>query len=133
MKALTRRTVMLGLPASFFLAPQQALAAGNRLGLIFVAQSTCPYCRAIAPVLMQVREADVADVMVASMDRRAVAPFADFEDGRSHPLTSRFQSVPQVLIYNPKLDRVTHVVGGVRNPRRYVLRLSHALRQSAAL
>ncbi|WP_342075147.1 conjugal transfer protein TraF [Yoonia sp. SS1-5] len=133
MKKMSRRSMMLGLPASLLLPARRAKAAGNQLGLIFVAQSTCPYCQSIAPVLKQLSDAGVADVMLASMDRRPVPPFVRFQDGHAHPLTAHFRSVPQVLVYNANLDQVTHVVGGVRNPRRYILRLSHALQQSAAM
>ena len=133
MNSLSRRALVLGLPAALLGPARQAMASQGRLGLIFVGQSTCPYCQSLAPVLMQLSNAGVADVMLASMDRRPLPPFFAFEDGLTHPLTREFRTVPQVLVYNPHLDQVTHVVGGVRNMRRFVLRLSIALRQSAAL
>ena len=133
MSNLSRRALVLGLPAALLVPARQAMASQGKLGLIFVGQSTCPYCRSLSPILMQLSDTGVADVMLASMDRRPIPPFFAFEDGLTHPLTRKFRTVPQVLVYNPRLDQVTHVVGGVRNMRRFVLRLSQALRQSAAL
>lgn len=129
---MNRRRVLL-LPFSLLLPALPAQAASGRLGIIFVGQSSCPYCLAIAPILKQLQEAGSADVLVASMDMAAIPPFAAFEDGRAHPLTARFQTVPQVMIYHPGRDRVTHVVGGVRNLRHFVRRLSFALREASAL
>lgn len=130
---VTRRAVLAGLSATLILPARNAAASNTRLGLIFVAQSTCPYCRSLAPVLSQVGDTGQADVMLASMDRRPLPPFVRFEDGITHPLTQGFKTVPQVLVYNGRLDQITHVVGGVRTMRRFVLRLSMAMRQSAAM
>ena len=131
-RVVTRRSVFLGLPA-LLLSSRMAAASESGLGLIFVGQSTCPYCQALAPILMQLSDAGAVDVMFASMDRRPLPPFYRFEDGLTHPLTRDYRTVPQVLVYNARLDRVTHEIGGVRNMRRFVLRLSHAMRQSVAL
>ena len=133
MNRVTRRTLVFGWPAAFLWPARPASAASTRLGLIFVGQSTCPFCQSLAPALKQMSDLGVADVLLASMDRRPLPPFHTFEDGLAHPLTKDFRTVPQVLVYNPRLDQVTHVIGGVRNMRRFILRLSFALRQSAAL
>lgn len=130
---LTRRSLVLGLPAALIFPPRRAMASDQRLGLIFVGQSTCPYCQSLAPILGSMSDAGVADVMLASMDRRPLPPFFAYQDGLTHPLTRDFRTVPQVLVYNPRHDDVTHIISGVRNMRRFVLRLSHAMRQSAAL
>lgn len=130
--SLTRRSMFLGMP-SLMLSGRVALASESRLGLIFVGQSTCPYCQSLAPILMQLSDAGVADVLFASMDRRPLPPFHEFEDGLVHPMTRHYQTVPQVLVYNGRLGAVTHEIGGVRNMRRFVLRLSHAMRQSVKM
>ena len=131
---IDRRHLLMG--ASALLVPAGRAAAANRgpgIGLIFVAQSTCPYCRQIAPSLHDLNRATAIDVLVASMDGRGLAPFQGYEDGRTHPLTSSYRAVPVVLVYNRRLDRVTHEVTGIRSLRRFVTRLSLAMRQSAAM
>ena len=131
--SMNRRRFVAALPAALLLSAHTANASPSRLGLIFVAQSTCRYCAAIAPVLKQLQDETGLDVLVASMDEQPVYPFTHFEDGLRHPLTAQFQSVPQVLIFNSKHQRITHHVGGVRTMRHFVLRLSWALRESALL
>lgn len=131
--SMNRRNFVAALPAALLLSAQAANASPSRLGVIFVAQSTCPYCAAISPVLKQLQDETGIDVLVASMDRQPVRPFTTFEDGLRHPLTSDFQSVPQVLIFNSKHQRITHHVGGVRTMRHFVTRLSSALQQSSVL
>lgn len=129
---MNRRHFVFALPA-LALAARPAAASSSRLGLIFVGQSTCPYCAAIAPVLSRMNDAGHVDLMLASMDRRPIPPIYGFEDGLAHPLTRRVRTVPQVMIYHPELDQVTHVVGGVRNMRHFVRRLSQALREASSL
>jgi len=131
--SMNRRKFVAALPVALLLSAQAASAAPASLGIVFVEQSTCPYCAAIAPVLKQLQDQTGIDVLVASMDLQPVLPFAEFEDGLRHPLTSHFQSVPQVLIFNSKYQRITHHVGGVRTMRHFISRLSSALRESALL
>ena len=130
---MNRRSVIMGLPAALFAASQARATSPARLGLIFVAQGTCPYCAAIAPVLAQLQRETGIDVLVASLDRRPVSPFGGFEDGTRHPLTAHYRSVPHVLVFNGRQNRITHEVSGLRTMRDFVGRLSTALRQSAAL
>jgi hypothetical protein len=130
---MNRRKFVITLPAALLLSAQAAQASPARLGIIFVAHSTCPYCAAISPILNELQTQGGVEVLVASMDRTAIYPFPNFEDGLTHPLTAHYASVPLVLIFNGRLGRVTHEVGGVRNMRRFILRLSTALRQSSAL
>lgn len=131
--SMNRRKFVITLPAALLLSAQAAQASPARLGIIFVAQSTCPYCAAISPILNELQTQGGVEILVASMDGTAIYPFPNFEDGLTHPLTAHYGSVPQVLIFNGRLGRVTHEVGGVRNMRRFILRLSTALRQSSAL
>ena len=131
--SMNRRKFIITLPAALLLSAQAAQASPARLGIIFVAQSTCPYCAAISPILNELQTQGGVEILVASMDRAAIYPFPDFEDGLTHPLTAHYASVPQVLIFNKRLGRVTHEVDGVRNMRRFILRLATALRQSSAL
>lgn len=130
---MNRRQFFLTLPAALLGSVQVAQASPARLGLIFVAQSTCPYCAAIAPVLAQLQHDAGIDVLVASLDHRPITPFASFEDGTAHPLTAHYRSVPHVLVYNSGVGRITHEVSGVRTMRHFVQRLSISLRQSSAL
>ena len=131
--SMNRRNFVAALPAALLLSPRAANASPSRLGVILVAQSTCPYCAAVAPVLKQLQDQTGIDILVASMDLQPVLPFTDFEDGLRHPLTAHFQYVPQVLIFNNKHQRITHHVGGVRTMRHFVTRLSPALQQSSVL
>ncbi|WP_108816593.1 conjugal transfer protein TraF [Loktanella sp. Alg231-35] len=131
--SMNRRKFVAALPAALLLSAQKANASPSGLGVIFVAQSTCPYCAAIAPVLKQLQDETGIDVLLASMDLQPVLPFTSFEDGLRHPLTAHFQSVPQVLIFNGKHQRITHHVGGVRTMRHFLSRLSSALRESSVL
>jgi len=131
--SMNRRQFVAGLPVSLLLSAQVAQASPSGLGIIFVAQSTCPYCAVIAPILAQLRDEGGVDVIVASMNAAPVAPFPTFEDGRQNPLTAHFTSVPQVLIYNERLGQVTHEIGGVRTLRHFITRLSLSLQQASAL
>lgn len=130
---MNRRTFFLAVPAALLSSAQAASATPAQLGIVFVAQSTCPYCAAIAPILKQLQDQTGVDVLVASMNLQPVLPFTEFEDGLRHPLTSEFRSVPQVLIFNSKYQRITHHVSGVRTMRHFVKQLSSALRESALL
>jgi thiol-disulfide isomerase/thioredoxin len=127
-----RKFVVSGL-AALLASAQMAQAAPSGLGIIFVAQSTCPYCAAIAPILAQLRDEAGVDVILASMDGAPLPPFMTFEDGRQNPLTAHYPAVPQVLIYSERLGRVTHEIGGVRTLRHFINQLSFALRQAAVL
>ena len=131
--SMNRRRFVTVLPAALLISAQAANASPSGLGVSFVAQSTCPYCAAIAPVLKQLQDQAGIDVLVASMDLQPVHPFTTFENGHLHPLTAHFQSVPQVLIFNGKHQRITHHVGSVRTMRHFVSRLSSALRESSVL
>lgn len=129
--SMTRRSILAALPASLIALVSPAQASPFGLGIIFVMQSDCPYCAAAAPVLYQLQQDAGVPVMLASMDGLAIHPFERAEDARLNPLTSRYPSVPQVLIYNAKLDGVTHEFGGFRNMRHFVNQLSSALRQAS--
>lgn len=131
--SMNRRKFVAALPAGLLLSAQAVEASPTTLGVIFVAQSTCPYCAAIAPLLKQLQDQAGIDVLVASMDRQPVFPFPDFEDGLTHPMTAHFQWVPQVLVFNSKHQLITHHVEGVRTMRHFVSRLSSALRESSML
>ena len=131
--SINRRRFCAALPAALACAAHPAHAYQPRLGLIFVAQSTCPYCAAIAPVLGQLEAETGIDVLVAAMDRRPIPPFTQFQDGTIHPLTAHFRTVPQVLVFNGHHQRITHHIAGVRTMRDFVSRLSLALQQSTAL
>lgn len=132
---MNRRDVIRALPMSLVLLPKtvSAMPHSSLIGLIFVAQSTCPYCRSISPSLFELKLRTGMDVLVASMDGRSLDPFPDFKDGRQHALTQRYRSVPVVLVYNERLGGVTHELLGLSTPRRFVTRLALAMRQSAAL
>ena len=133
MSDLNRRLFCLGVPGSLMFLSTSALASPARLGLIFVAQSSCPYCQALSPILKRLEDEAGIEVLVASMDQRPLAPFVGFEDGTQHPLTSHFRDVPHVMVFSANVGEVTHVVSGLRNMRHFALRLSRALREASAL
>jgi len=120
-----------GLPS---LVPQAVLAATKpNVGLIFVGASWCQYCAAISPLLHDLQQQTGMDILVASLDRRPIAPFAAFEDATAHPAASGITSIPHIFVYNQTLDAVTHQVVGVRTSRSFVQRLSSAMAQSRAM
>ena len=133
--SMNRRFILSAIPASIVTLgiPSASAASASGLGIIFVGQSTCPYCAAAAPVLEQLHRDVGIPVIVASMDGLPVYPFAHVQDARANPLTSHYASVPQVLVYNQRLDRVTHEFGGFRNMRHFINQLSSALRQASQL
>lgn len=106
---------------------------GPGIGLIFVGAGSCPYCPIIAPVLWNLAQEVNIPIMLASMDRNPVAPFMEFQDGLSHPLTRDFADVPHILIWNAKYDQVTHKVSGFRNPRHFFQLLASAMKQAREL
>lgn len=129
--SMNRRQFVTSLPAGVVLSATAAQASPSGLGIIFVAQSTCPYCAAVAPVLAQLRDQAGVDVLLASMDGATVPPFSSFEDGHAHPLTAHYKTVPQVLVYSERRGAITHEIGGVRTTRHFINQLSSALRQAS--
>lgn len=119
--------------AAFATVPGAVRAAvADPAGLIFIAQSSCPYCQTLAPLLHDLSLRGLP-VLPVSMDRAPIAPFVDFEDGLLHPISTSVTSVPLVLVYHRRLDRITHEVAGFRDLRHYIRRLSRALDEARSL
>lgn len=127
---MNRRRFLTTLPAFLLANPVLAEPVGPGVALIFVGTSWCPYCAEIAPLILPVERDAGVPVLVASLDNQPIYPFPEWVDGRAHPLTRQFDQVPQVLVYNQRLDDITHVIGSYRNPRHFIQLLGLAFRQS---
>jgi len=113
----------------------QAVAASTQpnVGLIFVGASWCNYCASISPLLHDLQRQTGMEILVASLDNAPIAPFAGFEDARTHQSTANITQIPHIFVYNKGLDAVTHQIVGVRTSRSFVNRLSIAMRQSSQM
>ena len=108
-------------------------ATGPNVGLIFVGASWCHYCASVSPLLHDLQGQTGMEILVASLDRRPIAPFPDFEDATAHEAAAGITTIPHIFVYNKSLDAVTHQIVGVRTARSFVNRLSQAMRQSSAM
>lgn len=107
------------------LAPSVSWAAIPEVpaGIILVGASWCSVCKQAAPVLALFAERNNVSILVASADGRPIAPFGEFRDAGTHPLTKAVKVYPTTLIYSPRVEGVLAVFEGYRNPASYIGRI----------
>lgn len=129
---LTRRHLLL-LSAAVATLPRTA-AAGSRppIGLIFVGASWCPVCHQAAAALAPAAARSGLDILVASQDGKAIAPWEHFVDGRANWITAGITEIPTLLFIDTARGEIVGALKGFQSPGQYLGTVRETLRQAGA-
>ncbi len=131
---LTRRN-LLALPAALGLGTAvEPIAANPRppIGLIFVGASWCPVCHQAALVLAPAAERSGLDILVASQDGKAIAPWTSFVDARGNRITASITEIPTLLFVDTARGQIIGTLKGFQSPGQYLGTIRETLRQASA-
>ena len=119
---MTSALVAAGLPA--------ALQAQEhpRIGLIFVGASWCAVCHAAASILAPAADKSGLDILVASQDGKAIAPWPNFVDARGNPLTAEVKSIPTLLFVDLAEGKIISRFEGFPGAPQYLGMIRNTLR-----
>jgi thiol-disulfide isomerase/thioredoxin len=101
-----------------------------RIGLIFVGASWCPVCHAAASILAPAAEQSGLDILVASQDGKAIAPWTSFVDARGNPLTAKVKSIPTLLFVDLAQGTVISQFEGFPGAPQYLGMIRNTLRSA---
>jgi hypothetical protein len=131
---LTRRH-LLALPAVLGLGTAvEPIAANPRppIGLIFVGASWCPVCHQAAAVLAPATERSGLDILVASQNGKAIAPWTSFLDARGNRITASITEIPTLLFVDTARGQIIGALKGFQSPGQYLGTIRETLRQASA-